>query len=203
MTTARLYTDGLYWHYNPNRMILNKTTQAYIIDSAGNRIELEDDKLYRVVTDFYSSQMLGGVTDMSFGLLSIVPKYADGTPIERYEDAVIKVDGKELKAWNAIAQYMMSFEDTDGDGTPNIPMVYATTEGRKVVEDSKDFKDLISNPNKFFFMIVGVVIVLIVLVVLLYKGFRKLSRKYGIITKFRQLKTLKNKIVKLIKAIKK
>ena len=203
MTTARLYTDGLYWHYNPNRMILNKTTQAYIIDSAGNRIEIENDKLYRVVTDFYSSQMLGGVTDMSFGLLSLIPKYADGTPIDRYEDAVIKVDGKELKAWNAIAQYMMSFEDTDGDGVPNVPAVYASTEGRKVVEDSKEIKDLISNPNKFFFMIVGVVVVLIVLVVLLYKGFRKISRKYGIITKFRQLKTLKNKIVKLIKTIKK
>ncbi len=203
MTTARLYTDGLYWHYNPNRMILNKTTQAYIIDSAGNRIELEDDKLYRVVTDFYSSQMLGGVTDMSFGLLSLVPKYADGTPIERFEDAAIMVDGKELKAWNAIAQYMMSFEDTDGDGTPNVPAVYATTEGRKVVEDSKDFKDLISNPNKFFFMIVGIAVVLIVLVVFLYFGFRKISRKYGIMTRIREMKTLVNKVKKLIKAIKK
>ena len=209
MTNARLYTDGLYWHYNPNRMILNKTTQAYIVDSAGNRIEIEDDKLYRVVTDFYSSQMLGGVTDLSFGLLSLVPKYKDGTPIENYEDAVIEVDGKELKAWDAIAQYMMSFEDTDGDGTPNVPAVYGTTEGRKVVEDSKNIKDLISNPNKFFFMILGIglaviilVVVLIVIAVRLYKWFRKLSRKYGLITKFRQLKTLKNKMVKLFKKMK-
>ena len=203
MTTARLYTDGLYWHYNPNRMILNKTTECYIIDSQGNRIEIENDKLYRVVTDFYSSQMLGGVTDMSFGLLSLIPKYADGTPIERYEDAVIKVDGKELKAWDAIAQYMMSFEDTDGDGVPNIPAVYATTEGRKVVEDSMKIGDLISNPNKFFFMIVGVVVVLIVLIVLIYRLFRKISRKYGIMTRIREFKTLFNKIKKLIKAIKK
>ena len=203
MSTARLYTDGLYWHYNPNRMILNKTTEAYIIDSAGNRIEIEKDKLYRVVTDFYSSQMLGGVTDMSFGLLSLIPKYADGTPIERYEDAAIKVDGKELKAWNAIAQYMMSFEDTDGDGIPNVPKKYATAEGRKVVEDSTAIKDLISKPNKFFFMIAGIAVVLIILLVLLYKGFRKLSRKYGIITKFRKLKTIKNKIVKAIKEMKK
>ncbi len=202
MSTARLYTNGLYWHYNPNRMILNKTTDVFIMDGDGNRVELEDDKLYRVVTDFYSSQMLGGVTDMSYGLLSIVPKFADGTPIENYEDAAIIVDGKELKAWNAIAQYMMSFEDTDGDGTPNVPAVYATTEGRKVVEDSTAIKDLLSNPNKFFFMIVGVVILLIALIVGLYFGFRKISRKYGLITKFRQLKTLKNKIVKLIKSIK-
>ena len=175
MSSARLYTDGLYWHYNPNRMILNKVTETYIIDSAGNRIELEDDKLYRVVTDFYSSQMLGGVTDMSFGLLSLVPKFADGTPIERYEDAAIKVDGKELKAWYAIAQYMMSLEDTDADGVPNIPASYAKADGRKVVENSKDLKDLLSNPNKFFFMIVGIVVVLLVVIVVAVWGVRKIK----------------------------
>ena len=178
MKTARLYTDGLYWHYNPNRMILNKTTEVFIVDRDGNRIELEDDKLYRVVTDFYSSQMLGGVTDMSYGLLSLVPKFKDGTPIERYEDAVIKVDGKELKAWQAIAQYMESFEDTDGDGVPNVPQTYAEPEGRKVIEDSKEIGDLIKNPNKFTFMIVGIVVVLLALLVLLGFGTRKLIRKF-------------------------
>ena len=178
MNTARLYTDGLYWHYNPNRMILNKTTQVFIVDRDGNRIELEDDKLYRVVTDFYSSQMLGGVTDMSYGLLSLVPKFKDGTPIERYEDAVIKVDGKELKAWQAIAQYMESFDDTDGDGIPNVPQTYASAEGRKVVEDSKAIGDLIKNPNKFTFMIVGIIVILLALLVLLGFGTRKLIRKF-------------------------
>jgi 2',3'-cyclic-nucleotide 2'-phosphodiesterase (5'-nucleotidase family) len=183
MTTARLYTAGLYWHYNPNRMLLNKATEVFLIDRDGNRIELEDDKLYRVVTDFYSSQMLGGVTDMSFGLLSLVPKYADGTPIERYEDAVIKVDGKELKAWQAIAQYMQSFEDTDGDGTPNVPQTYASAEGRKVVEESTKLGDLLKNPNKFFFMIIGIVLVLILIIVLIILGVRAILRKCGIIKK--------------------
>ena len=183
MTTARLYTAGLYWHYNPNRMLLNKATEVFLIDRDGNRIELEDDKLYRVVTDFYTSQMLGGVTDMSFGLLSLVPKYADGTPIERYENAVIKVDGKELKAWQAIAQYMQSFEDTDGDGTPNVPQTYASAEGRKVVEESTKLGDLLINPNKFFFMIIGIVLVLILIIVLIILGVRAILRKCGIIKK--------------------
>lgn len=183
MSTARLYTDGLCWHYNPNRMILNKATEVFIVDRDGNRIELEDDKLYRVVTDFYSSQMLGGVTDMSYGLLSLVPKYADGTPIERYEDAVIKIDGKELKAWQAIAQYMQSFEDTDGDGTPNVPQTYASEEGRKVIEDSTKLGDLLKNPNKFFFMIIGIVLVLILILVLIILGIRAILRKCGVIKK--------------------
>ena len=161
MTTARLYTDGLYWAYNPNRMLLNKATDVFICDGSEQRVELEDDKLYYVVTDYYSSQMLGGVTDLSFGLLSIIPKFEDGTPIEHYEDAIITSNGQEVKAWKAIADYMQSFEDTDGDGVGNVPEKYGTVEGRKVVEDSKNIIDLVKNPNKFFFMILGVILLLL------------------------------------------
>ena len=182
MTTARLYTDGLYWNYNPNRMILNKVTDVYLCDNDEKRVELEDDKLYRVVTDFYTSQMLGGVTDLSYGLLSIVPKFADGTPVERYEDAVIMTtDGTELKAWAAIAEYMTSFEDTDGDGVGNVPAKYAKEEGRKVVEDSKKIGDLLKNPNKFFFIIIALVLVVLAIlagiVILIVKLVKKISRK--------------------------
>lgn len=166
MSSARLYTDGLYWNYNPNRMILNKVTDVYLCDVNEKRVEIEDDKLYRVVTDFYTSQMLGGVTDLSYGLLSVVPKFADGTPVENYEDAVILTkEGKELKAWAAIAEYMSSFEDTDGDGIGNVPQKYATKEGRKVVEDSKEVGDLLRNPNKFFFMVLGIVLLVVALLV--------------------------------------
>ncbi|MBQ8625799.1 MAG: bifunctional metallophosphatase/5'-nucleotidase [Agathobacter sp.] len=173
MQTARLYTYGLRWNYNPNRMILNKATDTYIVNRDGERVELEDDKLYRVVTDMYSALMLGGVTDMSYGLLSIVPKHADGTPVTDYNDTIVQTDGQELKAWVAIAQYMESFEDTDGDGVGNVPAVYGTVEGRKVIEDSKAIGDLLKNPNKFFWMILAVVLVviaiLVVIVVLLVK----------------------------------
>lgn len=182
MTTARLYTDGLYWNYNPNRMILNKVTDVYLCNGDEERVEIEDDKLYRVVTDFYTSQMLGGITDLSYGLLSIVPKFADGTPIENYEDAVIMTtEGTELKAWAAIAEYMCSFEDTDGDGIGNVPAKYGTEEGRKVVEDSKNIIDLVKNPNKFFFIIIAVILVVLAIlagiVILIVKLVRKIVRK--------------------------
>lgn len=182
MSSARLYTDGLYWNYNPNRMILNKVTDVYLCDASEERVEIEDDKLYRVVTDFYTSQMLGGVTDLSYGLLSIVPKFADGTPVENYEDAVILTkDGKELKAWAAIAEYMSSFEDTDNHGIGNVPAKYGTQEGRKVVEDSKKIGDLVKNPNKFLFMIIGIVVVILALLVcivfVLAKVIQRMIRK--------------------------
>ena len=184
MTTARLYTDGLYWHYNPNRMILNKATDVFFVNNQEERVELEDDKLYLVVSDLYSAEMLGGVTDLSMGLLSIVPKFEDGTPIENYADAIIMKGDQELKAWVAIADYMSSFEDTDGDGIGNVPAKYGTVEGRKVVEDSKNILDLVKNPNKFFFMIMGVILLLltiitavVVFIVKIVKKIKKRKRK--------------------------
>ncbi len=177
MSTARLFTDGMYWNFNPNRMILNKVTDVYLCNGQEERVELEDDKLYRVVTDFYSSQMLGGVTDMSYGLLSIIPKFADGTPVENFEDAVIMVDGKELKAWVAIATYLSEFEDTDGDGYGEVPAKYGTYEGRKVVEDSKKLTDLLKQPNKFFFIIIGVVLLVLVLLITIIVLIKKLIVK--------------------------
>lgn len=167
MTTARLYNSGLNFTYNPNRMILNKVTDVYLVDANGNPVELEDDKLYRVVSDLYSGQMLSAVTDMSYGILSIVPKYADGTPIEDFEDAIIMENGRELKAWDAIARYMQSLPDTDGDGIANIPVSYSEMEGRKVVEDSKNLGDLIKNSNKYAVIIIVVILIVIFIVVLL------------------------------------
>ena len=167
MPTARLYMSGMSFTFNPNRMILNKVTDICLTDEDGGRIELEDDKLYRVVADLYSGQMLSAVTDMSYGLLSIVPKYADGTPIEDFEDVIIMENGKEIKAWDAIARYMQSFPDTDKDGIANVPEYYRTDHDRKVVDDSKSLGALIKNPNKYAMMIVAVIVILIIIVVLL------------------------------------
>lgn len=177
MTTARLYMSGLNFNFNPNRMILNKVTDSYLVDMDGNKIELEDDKLYRVVADLYSGQMLSAVTDASHGILSIVPKYEDGMPIEDFEDVIITENGKELKAWEAIAGYMESFEDSDGDGIADVPEEYRKTQGRKVVEDSKDIGDLVKNPNKYTAIIIGAVVAVIVIIVLIILLIRKLVKR--------------------------
>ena len=175
MTTARLYCSGLNFTYNPHRMLLNKVTDVYLQDESG-RTELQDDELYRVVADLYSGQMLSAVTEMSYGILSIVPKYADGTPITDFEDVILTENGKELKAWDAIARYMASFEDTDGNGIPNVPAYYSTTHGRKEVDDSKNIVALLKSPNRFTAIFVGVLLAALVLVVLLVLLIRKLVK---------------------------
>ena len=177
MTTARLYCSGLNFTYNPHRMILNKVTDCYLTREDGKRIEIQDDQLYRVVTDLYTGQMLGSVMEMSYGLLKIEPKDKDGNPIENLEDQAIMEGNKELKAWDAIARYMQSFDDTDGNGIPNVPEYYETTHGRKVVDDSRNVINLVKNPNKFSVMIVGIVLVLILIIVLLVVLIRKVIKK--------------------------
>lgn len=119
------------------------------------------------MTDLYTGQMLGSVNKMSYGLLSLEPKDQDGNPIENLEDHIIKEDGKELKAWDAIARYMRSFDDTDGDGIANVSKYYASTHEHKVVDDSKNIIDLIKKPNKFSAMVVAIVLVIILLIILL------------------------------------
>ncbi len=177
MTTARLYCSGLNFTFNPHRMILNKVTDCYLTGQDGEREEIQDDKLYHVVTDLYTGQMLGSVMDISYGLLSIIPKDKEGNPIENLEEYAIMEENQELKAWVAIARYMQSFDDTDGDGIANVSEYYATTHGRKVVENSRNLFQLLKNPNKFFMLMIGIVTVTVLIVLLLIFFIRKVLRK--------------------------
>lgn len=176
MTTARLYCSGLNFTYNPHRLLLNKVTDVCLEDD-GQRVALEDDKLYRIVADLYSGQMLSAVTDMSYGILSIVPKYADGTPITDFEDVIITENGRELKAWDSIARYMASFADTDGDGIANVPAYYSTTHGRKLVDTSRSPLALLKDPNKFTAVYAGLLAAAVLLIVLVVLLIRKLVKK--------------------------
>lgn len=177
MTIARLYCSGLNFTFNPHRMILNKVTDCYLTGQDGKREEIQDDKLYHVVTDLYTGQMLGSVMDISYGLLSIIPKDKEGNPIEDLEEYAIMEENQELKAWVAIARYMQSFDDADGDGIANVSEYYATTHGRKVVENSRNLVQLLKNPNKFFMLMIGIVTVAVLIVLLLIFFIRKVLRK--------------------------
>lgn len=169
MTSARLYFSGLSFTYNPNRRILNKVTEVLIVKPDGTTEPIDPDKMYHIAVDLYSMQMLGAVTDMSKGLLKVVPKDKDGNPITDPYAAAIYIDGKELKAWDAVAKYVSSFEVND-DGVPEFPEYYSQLHDRKVVNDAKDLKSIMSNPNKFsiaFSIVKNLLIVVPVMVITL------------------------------------
>ena len=178
MTTAQLYMGGLNYTINPNRMILNKVTGVVLCDSRGNESEPEDDKLYHVAADLYSGQMLGAVTDMSYGILSIVPKDARGNPVENLEEHIFYDNGLEVKAWEAVARYM---ENLAAENDGKIPDYYSKTQNRKVVDDDSSLGAVLKNPSKIAVAIVGIVIgliaVLVILIVVIIKAVQRVRRK--------------------------
>ena len=162
MIDARLYVSGLSYTYNPSRLILNRVTDVYLMSPDGTLSEIDNKKLYRVIGGLYSCQMLGEVESRSFGLLKVIPKDAEGNPIEDFEEHIVYSNGVELKEWVALADYLASFEPVRG--TPQIPEYYNQFHQRKIENDSKSLIELLKNPNKIFFIVLAVVVVLLAII---------------------------------------
>ena len=167
MSDAQLYTAGLQYTFNPNRLIFNKVTSAELVTERGMEA-LEANKLYRVVGGLYSCQMLGAVQAKTFGIISLVPKDQAGKPISDFEDHIIYQQGKEIKEWISLANYLESFKKENGNGI--IPAYYNETHGRKNVLNDQSLVAFMSNPNSFAIKVYAVLIlVVLVLVWLIYR----------------------------------
>ena len=170
MGVARLYSAGLEYSWNPDRLIMNRAVDVKIND--GTKVsDIEDDKLYSVVADLYSCQMLGTVKDKSFGLLGIEPKDEKGRPIEDFEEHIVYDGDREMKAWYALASYIDSFENDQ------VPDYYSTTHGRKTEIDSRSPGELLKQPNKIMAIVAALVLVLILAAVIVVVAVRRHKRK--------------------------
>lgn len=162
MRSAQLFCSGVEYSFNTNRMIFNKVDKANLRNADGTLSEIEDDKLYRVVTGMYVGQMLGEVKSKSYGLLSITPRDKNGNPVdtEKLADYVIKdSEGNPLKEWNAITMYLQSMNGV-------LDVKYAQPDGRKVVYASLNPVDMLSNANVFTYVAIAVILLLVAVVVL-------------------------------------
>ncbi len=175
MNPAQLYISGLGYTFNPNRLIFNKVTEVYLQNHDGEREKINDNKLYRVAAGLYSAQMLSVVGDKSFNLLSIVPKTKEGIPIVNYEDHIVYNNDHELKEWLAIAEYLKSFDKTEG--IPQVPLYYSSPQGRKVVDNSRNIIALTKNPNKIALFVYLVVIIFIAIIVFIVMSIHKKKRR--------------------------
>lgn len=170
MPEAQLYIGGMTYTFNPHRMFFNRAFDAAFRapsgegDSGAAETEIRDGQLYRVVTGMYSAQMLSTVKARSFGLLSLEPKLADGTPVTDFNDCILRdADGNEIKEWYALAAYLQSF------GEDGVPAQYAQPDGRKVVSTSWNPVELLRSPNWITLAVLAAAAVLILLVVLLVR----------------------------------
>lgn len=180
MNEAQLYMSGLNFTFNPNRLIFNKVTETQLINPDGTVSEIVDDQLYRVVCGLYSAQMLSVVGDKSYGLMSIVPKNAQGEAITDFEQYIIydstNGEKKELKEWYAIAKYIQSFETEEDIAV--IPDYYQEVLGRKVIDDNTDIAAILSNPNHISLTVyIAIPSILLIIMFLIFKRRKRGKRK--------------------------
>ncbi len=174
MSSAQLFFSGIEYSVNTNRMIFNKVDYARLRNNDGTLSEIENDKLYCVVTGMYAGQMLGSVEETSMGLIGITPRDKDGNPLtaDQLVNHVVKdKNGNPVKEWYAIASYL---KDMGGE----IDEKYAEVDGRKVVYSSLNPVKLLRNANKFTYIVLAVIIVLVAVVVLIVRAIvRKVKKK--------------------------
>lgn len=183
MPEAQLYLSGAKYSFNTHRMLFNRVTEAELEEplfanefGAQGLAQLENDKLYRVVSGMYCAQMLSTVKEQSFGLLSIVPKDEAGQEITDFSQRILRTpSGGEIKEWYALAAYLRSF------GEEGIPQQYASADGRKEVSRSWNPIELVKNPS-WITLIAWLVLVLVIAgVVLLVRSLIRWrrNRRYG------------------------
>ena len=182
MPAAQLYMSGVHYSFNTHRMFFNRVTRS-AFDEPGYRngfqshtlTKIEDGELYRVVTGMYSAQMLSTVKEKSMGLLSLVPKDAQGQPITDFTKHIVyDQDGNELKEWYALAAYLQSFGE---DGIHDWYAIQNESIGAKSVSDSWNILEHLVNWNWITWAVLGVILLAILLVVLILRVIRYFWRK--------------------------
>ncbi len=160
-----LYPAGGGWKYGTNRLILSRVTDVWLYGEDGQKQPIEPDKLYRVVADLYSGQMLGSVKSSSFGLLSLEPKDKNGNVIADFEQHLVrKADGSELKAWIALADHLHAMGGEDGAG--QIDAKYQQPSAR-IEKGESTLAERFSHFGRITYVLAGVLAALLLLIVLL------------------------------------
>jgi len=145
-----LNVSGLKYEYNPDGIPLLSVKKILIGDEDSGYVPIEAWSLYKIAVNFYVAQFIDGVPaliDDLLGipgvgnLLRIVPRDASGVALEdtlgpdylalsRVDTNPLTPEIEELKQWKGFIDYLGTLDDTDFDGTPNIPDRYLTLEGR-------------------------------------------------------------------------
>ena len=99
-------------------------------------------RLYKVAVNYYVAQFIRVIGEYTYGILTIVPKdkngasYLDksihpgGLDEARVDTDPVQPGIQELQEWKGLLDYVASFDDTDGDGIPNVPERYRGPTGR-------------------------------------------------------------------------
>lgn len=127
-----LHFAGMEIEYNPNKRLFTKIAEIRTGNNIDgfNTIDLgkKSSEMLSIAANAYMIGFISQLKKMSFGIVNVVPKNADGTPVVDNDfliDMDLSAEGiQEAKEWLAIYHYLKSFNDTSGNGIPNIPKQY-------------------------------------------------------------------------------
>jgi 2',3'-cyclic-nucleotide 2'-phosphodiesterase (5'-nucleotidase family) len=182
-TDAHFQLSGIRLTYNPHRLPFDRVTEVQVREADGSYRPLDPKRRYRICMNIYTAKMVEFVQRASHGLIQLTPKDRDGSSISDINNARIDADPlqpgiQELKEWVALATYMKSFPDTDGNSVPNIPDKYRQPEGRITAAPSWNPVRLIAGGNRITCGVLAAAILVLCLSGLLLWKIRKwLARK--------------------------
>jgi hypothetical protein len=167
--------------FNPHRISFDRVTSIHVRNSQGVYEPVDKEKHYRICMNYYTAQMVNYVRNASYGLLSITPRDRKRRPVADMKQGIIDADAiapgvQEIKEWVALATYMKSFPDLDGNGIPDIPARYRHPEGRFSPAPSWNPIRLIAGGNGITYGAIGIGILLHLLGIVVIGFFFRLIR---------------------------
>jgi 5'-nucleotidase / UDP-sugar diphosphatase len=127
------YYSHLNIEYDPDGKLLRKISRLEFTDKEGNVTEVntskDDTRLYSIVANSYMLDFVGIIRKMSFGLINVIPKDAEGVAVSDMDLAVMDLKPavagiQEGKEWLALVKYLQQFHAEEEGGLPVIPELY-------------------------------------------------------------------------------
>ena len=185
MSSANLQFSGLRFKANKARMILNRVYDAEVLEN-GVWQKIDKNKMYKCVTDLYTLEMIGAVSDVSKGLIKFLPRSENGEIITDYKERIVHFkNGTEMKGWLA----PLSFASSLSKGQGNIPVLtqrHYTPDSRRDIHTSLRPSELFTSLNIYSVVLIAAILVVLILAVILVFMIKR------IVIKHRQKKILRN-----------
>ncbi len=157
---ANLQVAGVRFTYNPHRVFFERITAMEVEGADGRFVPVDPAGTYRVCMNLFMANMVDFLRTASRGLVSVVPKDGGGRPITNIREARVDADParpgiQELKEWIALAEYLQSFPDRNGNGIPDVPDRYRGAEGRYRAVPSWNPASLIGGGGRITYGLLG------------------------------------------------
>ena len=132
-TSNYCYYSGVEVKYNSGKGLLRKIASITLKRDDGSTEEVDfsknNQKLYSISANSYMLEFIGIIKKTTFGLVNVVPKLYDGSPMGEIANAVIDFDPsqegvQEGKEWIALTRLLSVMDDIDGDKIPDMNPFY-------------------------------------------------------------------------------